>query len=424
MELLYHLQNLWMAVILGVVLLILSTQWDSTTHEEPTVMRRGLRLIAWLFICVGGTAWWIGVSGFMAVVMLLVICTIVFGFAMQRYRMVENRGLVSVVLAGLEKGISPIVSVVAYRQEAAGLQEQKAGKFAKALGAGMPLAAAARAARVDMPAEALMTLELGRTLGNVDEVNRYAKRFARDETTNYGNFDFFLGALITIIVVGLFQVGCLTFMEIKLMPTMAQILEEFDIYDEAVSTVWGWSSWSSVLILSCLYILIPVALLLAFLMILVQIGWLTELPWGLRWVHGPVNECRLLNVLSVVVAADLPLQRAIDVIRKQFPSSRIRYIAHQTYLQMKNGGDWIDALRAKRVLTSGETALIRSAQDAGNLGWALKEVSIGKRRRHMHRMAPVTKIALPILVLIAAFPVISAALGVFLPLVKMITELS
>ncbi|WP_158265552.1 type II secretion system F family protein [Blastopirellula marina] len=413
-----------MAVILGVVLLILSTQWDSTTHEEPTVMRRALRLMAWMFICIGGTAWWIGVSGVMAVVMVLVIGIIVFGFAMQRYRVAENRSLVSVILAGLEKGISPITSIVAYRQEASGLQEQKAGRFARALGAGMPLGAAAKAARVIMPAEALMTLELGKTLGNVDEVNRYAKQFTRDETTNYGNFDFFLGALITIIVIGMFQVACLTFMEIKLMPTMSQLLEDFEIYDETVSTVWGWSSWSAIFILVGLYTGIPIAGFLAFLMILVQIGWLTELPWGLRWVHGPVNECRLLNVLSVVVAADLPLQRALDVIRKQFPSSRIRYIAHAIYIQMKNGGDWVDSIRSTRVVTVGEAALIRSAQEAGNLGWALKEVSVGKRRRHLHRMAPIAKVVLPIIVLISAFPVISAALGMFIPLVNMITKLS
>ncbi|WP_158545538.1 type II secretion system F family protein [Bremerella cremea] len=413
-----------MAVVLGVVLLILSTQWDSTTHEEPTLMQRTLRLSAWLLICIGGAAWWIGVSGYLAVVVLVVIGTIVFGFAMQRYRSVENRGLVSVVLSGMEKGISPIVSVVAYRQEATGLQERKAGRFARALGAGMPLGAASKAAGVDMPAEALMALEIGRTLGNVDEINRYAKKFSRDETTNYGNFDFFLGSLVTLIVIAIFQVVCLTFLKIKIAPTMAQILQDFGLYEDAMNSAWGWTSSSVVLIMCGLYVMIPIACFLAFLMVLVQMGWLTELPWGLRWVHGPVNECRLLNVLSVVVAAELPLQRSLDVMRKQFPASRIRSITHGTYLQLKQGGDWIDALRTSRVVSTGEAALIRSAQEAGNLAWALKEVSVGKRRRHMQRMAPITKVVLPVLVVLAAFPVITAAVSMFLPIIDLITTLS
>lgn len=424
MEVLYHLQNLWMAAALGLVLLVLSTQWDSTTHEEPTFLRRGLRLVAWMFICIGGAAWWVGVSGVVAIVLVFVILMIVFGFAMQRYRVMENRALVSVVLAGMEKGISPITSVVAYRQEAVGLQEAKAGRFARALGAGMTLGDAARTVQVQIPAETLMTLELGRTLGNVDEVNRQAKQFASDDTTNYGNFDLFLGTLVTIVILGGFQLALLIFLQTKIMPSMVQIVQEFDMADAELANLWAWGDWTVWAIYVGLGIVMPLAIIIAILMITVQFGHLSELPRGLRWVHGPVNECRLLNILSVVIATDLPLQDSLDVIRRQFPSSRIRHIANALYGQLKQGGDWIDALGSLRVVSHSEAALARSAQNVGNLAWALREISVGKRRRHLQRMAPTTKIALPILVLLAAIPVLVTGLVLIIPLTKMVTLLS
>ena len=424
MEVLYHLQNLWMASALGLVLLILSTQWDSTSHEEPTFLRRGLRLVAWMFICIGGVAWWVGVSGVVAIVLVCVILVVVFGLAMHRYRVMENRALISVVLAGMEKGISPIASVVAYRQEAVGLQEAKAGRFARALGAGMSLGDAARTVQVQIPAETLMTLELGRTLGNVNEVNQQAKQFAGDDTTNHGNFDLFLGTLVTILVLGAFQLALLSFLQIKIMPSMVQIVEEFDMADAELASLWAWGDTMVWAIYFALGLIMPVAIVVVILMVLVQFGKLSELPRGLRWFHGPVNECRLLNILSVVIATGLPLQGSLDVIRRQFPSSRIRHISNAIYGQLKQGGDWIEALRASRVVSTPEAALAKSAQEAGNLAWALREISVGKRRRHLQRMAPTTKIVLPILVLLAAIPVLVTGLVLIIPLTKMITHLS
>lgn len=424
MDLLYHLQNLWMAVLLGVVLLVLSNQWDSTTQEESSLLRRSLRLIAWMIICIGGVGWWIGVSGFVAVVLIPVVCFVLFGIGMQRYRVMENRSLVSIVIAGIERGIPPVASAVAYRQEASGLQERKADRFAKALGAGMSLVDAARIARVFLPAETVMMLELGRTMGSVDSINRHSKDFVRDDTTNYGNLDMFLGGLITVVMVGFFQLALLTFTEIKIKPVLSQIMEEFDLGASGFPVLWSWSEFSTDIILYSLYVIIPIAFVLFVLMVMVQCGVFSELPWGLRWVHGPLNECRFLNVLSVVVAADLPVQSALSVMQARFPAGRIRGVARHVYRQQQAGFDWIESLRFEGILNRGETALAKSAQDAGNLAWALKEISIGKRRRHLQRMAPAMKIVLPILVMLAALPVLFAAIGIFLPIINLVTNLS
>ncbi|MFN3149580.1 type II secretion system F family protein [Bremerella sp.] len=413
-----------MAVLLGVVLLVLSNQWDSTTQEESSLLRRSLRLIAWMIICIGGVGWWIGVSGFVAVVLIPVVCFVLFGIGMQRYRVMENRSLVSIVIAGIERGIPPVASAVAYRQEASGLQERKADRFAKALGAGMSLVDAARIARVFLPAETVMMLELGRTMGSVDSINRHSKDFVRDDTTNYGNLDMFLGGLITVVMVGFFQLALLTFTEIKIKPVLSQIMEEFDLGASGFPVLWSWSEFSTDIILYSLYVIIPIAFVLFVLMVMVQCGVFSELPWGLRWVHGPLNECRFLNVLSVVVAADLPVQSALSVMQARFPAGRIRGVARHVYRQQQAGFDWIESLRFEGILNRGETALAKSAQDAGNLAWALKEISIGKRRRHLQRMAPAMKIVLPILVMLAALPVLFAAIGIFLPIINLVTNLS
>ncbi|MBI1248465.1 hypothetical protein GC197_11585 [bacterium] len=424
MDLLYHLQNLWMAILLGVVLLILSTQWDSTTREAPSFMQRSLRLVAWMFICIGGFGWWIGISGFVAIVLIPFISMVVFGLGVQRYRVIENRGLVSVVVAGLEKGISPIASAVAYCQEANGLQQRKARRFAKSMGAGMSVVDAAHDARVKLPTETLMALELSSALGNVQQINGQAKEFTGYDTTNYNNMDAFLGGLLFVALIGTVQVALLLYTEWFLKPIITSILVGFDLSPSGYPNTWEWISWLAYINIGGLCILIPVFLLLALLIVFVQFGWLSELPWGLRWVHGPLNECRLLNVLSIVTAADLPLQSALEVIKIRFPSRRMRRIARQVYGEQRSGRDWIESLTTSGVLSHGEAALVSSAQGAGNLAWALKEVSIGKRRRHLQRIAPMMKVVVPVLVFIAAVPVLCAGIGVFLPIIDMVTNLA
>lgn len=261
-------------------------------------------------------------------------------------------------------------------------------------------------------------------MGSVDAINKHSKEFVRDDTTNYGNLDLFLGGLITVVLVGFFQLALLTFTELKIKPVLASIMNEFDLEASGFPALWAWSEWSSGIILWCLYVIIPIAFLLFVLMVMVQCGVFSELPLGLRWVHGPLNECRFLNVLSVVVAADLPIQSALEVVQGRFPAGRIRKVAREVYRQQKRGANWIESLRKEGILNRGEAALANSAQDAGNLAWALKEISIGKRRRHLQRMAPAVKIALPILVLLAALPVLSAAIGIFLPIINLVTNLS
>ncbi len=422
LDVLYHLQNLWMAVLLGVVLLILCNQWDMQAREKPRGLRKGLRLTAWTFLGIGGVGWWLGVSGPFGLVVVPGVGLLVIGFAVRRYRLIENRSFISVVTAGMDKGIPPIVSAVAYEQEATGIQQRKADTLAKALGAGMSVTDAAARAGLPLPAETVVTLELGRNLRLTPEKQK--RHEGTPDTVPYGNLDALIGGQVIVVIASFLLLGVILFMQLKIAPMLNNIVNEFGISSGSYLQAWQFTDRLGTVLLWLVPVLAPLMLVLLILIVLLQLGWMSELPWGLRWLHGPINECRLLNVLSMVTASEIPLPTAVEVMVLRFPSVRMRRVLWGLRRRLEEGGNWIDALRAARVLGSGEAALARSAEKAGNLAWALSEISTGKQRRHLQRIAPVMKIMVPLLVLLGAIPVLLLALMIFLPMVEILVQLS
>ena len=76
------------------------------------------------------------------------------------------------------------------------------------------------------------------------------------------------------------------------------------------------------------------------------------------------------------------------------------------------------------LINQGEAVLLEAAQRLGNLPWALRETADNIRRRRNHRNDVLLELARPVALVCFGLIVGSFALAFFMPLVKLLNDLS
>ena len=91
---------------------------------------------------------------------------------------------------------------------------------------------------------------------------------------------------------------------------------------------------------------------------------------------------------------------------------------------LAQGRLWCESMRRQRLISTTEHALLQSAERVGNLSWALRMVADRRTRRFSYRMQLLFQILSPIVVLILGAGVMLFVVGLFIPLVELIVNLS
>ena len=96
----------------------------------------------------------------------------------------------------------------------------------------------------------------------------------------------------------------------------------------------------------------------------------------------------------------------------------------EVYQLMQAGEDPWQAMRSQRLLTQHEMAALRSAQQVGNLPWALDQLAESLERRISFRWKSWMELLQPVIVIVLGFSVGFICIALFLPLVKLLNDLS
>ena len=89
-----------------------------------------------------------------------------------------------------------------------------------------------------------------------------------------------------------------------------------------------------------------------------------------------------------------------------------------------NRGAGCDRCQRSEYVHETEQVLLQSAERVGNLSWALRMVADRRARRFSYRMQVLLQILSPIVVLILGAGVMLFVVGMFMPLVDLIVNLS
>jgi type II secretory pathway component PulF len=157
--------------------------------------------------------------------------------------------------------------------------------------------------------------------------------------------------------------------------------------------------------------------------IIAGILYLCDMP-ALGWLSDRVfrgkRTADVLRILALATEHRQPLTDALYRISRVYPSPRIRRQLHSVTEAVNDGADWRDALLEPGIINKSEHSLLRSAEQVGNLPWALRAVAKRREKRIVYRLAIGLQVVYPMIILLLGAFVGFFCVALFFPLVKLI----
>jgi type IV pilus assembly protein PilC len=278
-----------------------------------------------------------------------------------------------------------------------------------------------------LPADAVGLVRIGALSGNMSGALREAANVARRRSEHTGMR--FQGTLFYLCVV-LFVLGFFaTFLTIWIIPKFKVIFAGFNSklppLTEAIISICD--SAGGYWYLMVLFPLVLVGAWVAMAISLEAMGWGPAWSRPREWTSDFWPRFRaphVLRCLSVVVEAGRPLAEALNSMTARHPDLGLRSRISPIATAVDRGDDCWLALRNARMLRAGEAALLEAARRAGNLAWALREMAGGIERRAEYRYQLFMEFVHPALIVLVGSVIGTFCVGMFLPLITLVKELS
>ena len=137
-------------------------------------------------------------------------------------------------------------------------------------------------------------------------------------------------------------------------------------------------------------------------------------------VHAP----EILRALGMATSSGQSAVSGVKVFAQR-PGPRLVQTTIDTFIKRVQHGDAIwDTLRSLGIIRGSEQKVIEAASRAGNLPWVLQTLAENLERRWSYRTNVFGAILHPVLILVVSIPIGYFAISLFIPLVKLLNDLS
>jgi len=146
---------------------------------------------------------------------------------------------------------------------------------------------------------------------------------------------------------------------------------------------------------------------------------------GLSQFYRMSRRSHLLRMLSVMLDAGLPAPTAVEELAQSGFFRGVLYRRLRNVVQeLDQGQPLAETLYRGGFLSWAMVPLVKSAEKIRNLPWVLSELGDNLAKRMVRRILRLSQLFAPISVLAVGVLVGTLVLGFFMPLIKLITELS
>jgi type IV pilus assembly protein PilC len=291
------------------------------------------------------------------------------------------------------------------------------------LGLGVPLVEAIQRAPKALPREAAAYAVAGDT---VETQAAALRELSHGDRSNLAAvWRSYLDRLCYLVVVVAMLALVMTFIMIKIVPEFEKIFSDFDLELPRLTLLAV-----SVSQFTVEYLGVPLLLLAMFSLLsamVVGIGYLTDrnvLGWlGDRLLRGR-RTADVLRILAVSTEHRQPLATVIGRLAQVYPSRMLRRQLAPAAAAVAAGGDWHESLRDARFVNPAEQSLLKTAEQAGNLPWAMRTIAARQEKRVVYRLAAAVQVLYPIVIVMLGALVAFFVVSLFVPLVKLVEGLS
>ncbi|MFT5522085.1 MAG: type II secretory pathway component PulF [Pirellulaceae bacterium] len=418
------------AVLIGLSVFSIAMLWAIRIVYGPTrsedIVRRGLTIGAFslLVISIVGMmlvlmSAFVGVN--ILVTMLVVMVTaVVLATARHQYFEAERRSFVWTLAHAIQRELPLVDVATAFRGDRVFMSQ--CYRVTARLSEGSSLPEAMRAAAFPLNVDTYLaihisrlTKQLGAALKSFTVENEEVDALMRVAFTRVCYF------LALIVYWSLFTL----FMMTKIIPIYERMFAEVELELPTISQMLiNVSSDYSAIIILILFPLVlcsVIGLVMTLLKSLDLLG--RDVPLLGRLDFG-LDRARVLRALALSVRASKAIDTSLQFLGENYPKKFVASKLSNAASKAFSGQHWCESLQQVNLIGMSDVAVIKSAERAGNLAWALEEVANSHSRRFIYKIRWVQSVVYPAATLlfgaIAAFVVIA----LFAPLVAMISELS
>jgi type II secretory pathway component PulF len=407
-------------ILLGLAMrMALRLTYGARGPEPGDPMYIFLIITSWVLIAFGVMPAVLGgVFAFFGVIIGLLAAT-TFVEAVVQQRIAQRRSVCRMLALLVEHGGQLETSVLTGGQSMRGIVGRAANRLFDAMRGGTPIGVALVQHSAALPSEAAAYLAAGPTraarLAALRELSRADQgEMAAVWRSCVDRVSYLVSILVIMAIV-------LAFLMIKIVPAYHQIFQEFGMELPAMTYLAINLSNYTVRYLAApiffLFVIMSLATIIAGILYLCDmpaLGWLSD-----RVFRGK-RTADVLRILALATEHRQPLTDALYRISRVYPSPRIRRQLHSVTEAVNDGADWRDALLEPGIINKSEHSLLRSAEQVGNLPWALRAVAKRREKRIVYRLAIGLQVVYPMIILLLGAFVGFFCVALFFPLVKLI----
>jgi type IV pilus assembly protein PilC len=349
------------------------------------------------------------------------ISLIVSATLVSRYRAMEWRSLMWTLAAAAYRGVPLPEAIRGFASERTDEIGLRAHQLAELVESGYPLPEAFDMAACRLPPEGLLAIRFGTETGQLSQtISKLTARDPRAGDLLRQTFERFFYLGIVAFVVSIVS----TYMMLRIVPTFAKMMEEFETEVPWVTQLLFTFSTNQLPWLGLLFVvLLIVGSVGLFWSLLFNLGLLERAIPGVQWLVRRMDNALVMRTLAVAVADQRPLPEAVELLSRVHPKRNVRARLFRASQKMARGQQWTKSLQSARLLQPVESALFEAAERAGNLAWALEEMADSSVRRALYRLRVVVNILFPCGLLVLGVLVGMLVVGLFLPLIGLIQGL-
>ncbi|MCA9033948.1 MAG: type II secretion system F family protein [Planctomycetaceae bacterium] len=347
-------------------------------------------------------------------------------FSMNRAEPIRQASLLLVLASGSGHGDSLLEGLRSHAAESGSPWSDRVNSLRILLEQGQPLSTALSNNPGLLPETTIAAVRVGEQTGSLAEVLADEAIRLSDSAGTHRVVGFSLGNLaIWTMLVGVTMIGVLSFIIIFIVPKFKKIFEDFDT--ELPATTVLLVDLSDFMVSGGIIFLLPLLAMIAAIAIL-RVQYSIRMiskgspPLSQHWLRFWSPE--LLRMLSITAASSQPLINTVHSFGSQLVPGRAATQLSGVRFRLENGEAVETALKAEGFITGREEAFLMAAGKSGHLDWAMKHLGRSIETRRFRWLGRLLNVFEPCVLLGFGLVVMFVVVSMFMPLVKLLNDLS